>query len=52
MNQQLFDTLNETNGMYIPLYRDRGRQGNLRGKAGSKAATFPPELMREKDGKN
>ncbi len=35
------DTLNETNGMQIPLYRDRGGQRNLRGKAGSKAAAFP-----------
>ncbi|MGH9847322.1 MAG: hypothetical protein ACREEM_52170 [Blastocatellia bacterium] len=52
MNQQLFDTLNETNGMYIPLYRDRGGQQNFRRKAGSKAAAFPPELMREKDGRN
>ena len=52
MNQQLFDTLNETNGMQIPLYRDRGGQRNLRRKAGAKAATFLPELMREKDGRN
>lgn len=52
MNQQLFDTLTETNGMYIPLYRDRGGQQHLRRKAGSKAAGFPPELMREKDGRN
>ncbi|MGH9846830.1 MAG: hypothetical protein ACREEM_49665, partial [Blastocatellia bacterium] len=47
MNQQLFDRLNATSGMYIPLYRDRGGQQNLRRKAGSKAATFPPEWMRE-----
>ncbi len=52
MNQQLFDTLNETNGMQIPLYRDRGGQQNLRRKAGAKAAAFPAELMREKDRRN
>ncbi len=52
MNQQLFDTLSETGGMYIQLYLDRGGQQNLRRKAGSKSAAFPPELMREKDRKN
>jgi len=52
MNTQLFDTLKETNGMQLPLKRDRGGQQNLRRKAGSKAATFPPELMREKDKNN
>lgn len=52
MNKQLFETLSSTDGMYIPLYPDRGGQQNLRRKAGSKAATFPQELMREKDGRN
>jgi len=52
MNQQLFDTLNKTNGMYISLYPDRGGQQNLRRKAGSKAAPFPARLMRDKDEKN
>jgi N-acetylglucosamine-6-sulfatase len=51
-NRELFDRLKGSNGMYIPLYPDRGGQQNLRRKAGSKAANYPSELMREKDGKN
>lgn len=52
MNQQLFDTLNKTNGMYIQLYPDRGGQQNLRRRSGSKAAPFPAGWMRDKDEKN
>jgi N-acetylglucosamine-6-sulfatase len=47
MNRKLFATLEQTGGMYIPLYPDRGRQQNLRNPAGSKAADFPPELVRK-----
>ncbi len=51
MNQQLFDLLEQKGGMNIPLYRDRGGQGNLRRKSGSQPAGFAPELMREKNTK-
>jgi N-acetylglucosamine-6-sulfatase len=49
MNRQLFETLGSTDGMYIPLYPDRGGQQNLRRRGGSKAAEFPPQIIREKD---
>jgi N-acetylglucosamine-6-sulfatase len=45
----LFETLGSTDGMYIPLYPDRGGQQNLRRRGGSKAAEFPPQIIREKD---
>jgi N-acetylglucosamine-6-sulfatase len=45
MNQQLFATLEQTGGMYIPLFPDRGQQNDLRNPNGSKAAQFPPELV-------
>ena len=50
MNQQLFDTLEKSAGMYIPLYRDRGGQRNLRRRGGSKAADFPSQLFEKKPG--
>ena len=46
MNQRLFEILEQTGGMQIPLYPDRGGQSNLRRKTGPKAADFPPELLR------
>jgi N-acetylglucosamine-6-sulfatase len=46
MNRKLFATLEETGGMSITLYPDRGGQQNLRNPKGSKAADFPPELLR------
>ncbi|MCL6544000.1 MAG: sulfatase [Bryobacteraceae bacterium] len=46
MNQRLFEILEQTGGMQIPLYPDRGGQSNLRRKTGPKAADFPPELTR------
>lgn len=52
LNQRLFETLGSSDGMYIPLYPDRGAQQNLRHKGRAKAATFPAEILREKDGKN
>lgn len=46
MNQRLFEVLEQTGGMQMPLYPDRGGQQNLRRKTGSRAAEFPPELVR------
>ncbi len=47
MNRKLFATLEQTGGMSITLYPDRGPQQNLRNPAGSKPADFPPELVRK-----
>jgi N-acetylglucosamine-6-sulfatase len=47
MNRKLFATLEETGGMSITLYPDRGNQQNLRNPKGSKAADFPPQLVRK-----
>jgi N-acetylglucosamine-6-sulfatase len=46
LKTRMFDELERTGGMYIPLYRDRGRPQNLRHAGGSPAADFPPELIR------
>ncbi|HVV00819.1 MAG TPA: sulfatase [Verrucomicrobiae bacterium] len=51
MNREMFAQLKATGGMYIPLHADRGNPNNLRRIGGSKAATFPEYLMREKSGK-
>jgi N-acetylglucosamine-6-sulfatase len=48
MNEQLFATLKQSEGMYIPLYPDRGGTNRLRRKGGAKEAEFPPQLIREK----
>lgn len=45
MNEELFVTLEETGGLYIPLGPDRGAPQNLRRPAGSKEADFPPYLL-------
>ena len=45
MNRQLFDIMQDTGAMSIPLYRDVGPQSNHRNPAGSKPAVFPPELV-------
>lgn len=50
LNKDLFDILQQTNGMSIPLYEDRGQRNDLRSKKGAKAAEFPVYLERE--GKN
>ncbi len=42
MNAQLFETLEQTGGLYIPLAPDRGSSQNLRRRAGSTQAEFPP----------
>ncbi len=44
MNQQLFDIMSNTQGMYIPLFRDAGGQQNLRNENGSGTAEFPSYL--------
>ena len=41
LNAQLFETLQATGGLYIPLAPDRGNAQNLRRPGGSKAADFP-----------
>ncbi len=47
MRERLFDLLEETHGMNIPLQRDRGMQMNLRNPEKGGAAPFPPELERK-----
>jgi N-acetylglucosamine-6-sulfatase len=44
MREHLFDVLENTKGMNIPLQRDRGAQMNLRSPEKGKAAEFPDEL--------
>jgi N-acetylglucosamine-6-sulfatase len=47
MNRQLFRILEESKGLFIPLYPDRGfGQQNLRRKGGAGPADFPPQLIR------
>lgn len=45
MNKQLFDTLERTQGMYVPLYRDKGSQQNMRSESGREAASFPDFMI-------
>lgn len=45
MRDQLFKTMEETGGMYIPLKPTRTGQQNKRRKGIEKAAEFPPELV-------
>jgi len=44
LNNQLFEILKETNGMYLPFYKDDGNQSNLRNAEGSREAKFPAYL--------
>ncbi|MND09594.1 hypothetical protein D3C83_330520 [compost metagenome] len=44
MNARLFQVLEETDGLAIPLQPDRGPQLNLRRGDGPRAADFPPAL--------
>ena len=46
MNRQLFEILTATNGLSIPLYRDRGNSSNLRRRQGAPPASFPDVLLR------
>jgi N-acetylglucosamine-6-sulfatase len=52
MNEQLFATLKQSEGMYIPLYPDRGGSNRLRRKGAAPQADFPPQLIREKGATN
>jgi N-acetylglucosamine-6-sulfatase len=45
MRKRLFDILEETDGMNIPMQRDGGGQGNKRHPTRGGAAPFPPELI-------
>jgi N-acetylglucosamine-6-sulfatase len=45
MNRALFETLEATGGLYIPLAPDRGPLFNLRRRGGPAAAPFPPYLF-------
>jgi N-acetylglucosamine-6-sulfatase len=47
MNREMFDLLEQTGGMYIPLERDLGGQSNLRRKGGSRPADFPAQLYKK-----
>ncbi len=47
LRKRLFDILEETNGMNIPLQRDRGGQQGLRSPERGKAAEFPDEFKRK-----
>ena len=44
MRAQLFDTLEKTGGLKIPLYPIKGPQMRLRNPTGSRAAPFPKAL--------
>lgn len=44
LNRQLFDVLEATDGMSIPLSRDAGKVQRLRRDDKAKAAEFPPQL--------
>ncbi|MFN0121809.1 MAG: sulfatase [Blastocatellia bacterium] len=46
MKEQLFRTLEETQGMYIPLFADRGGQGSQRYARGSRGAPFPAWMLK------
>jgi N-acetylglucosamine-6-sulfatase len=43
LNRRLFELLDETDGLYIPLYPDRGGVNNKRRQGGSRAADFPDD---------
>ncbi|MBI5085849.1 MAG: sulfatase [Acidobacteria bacterium] len=50
MRERLFDILEQTGGMNIPLQRDRGGQQNLRSPDRSPASEFPDELRKRPKG--
>ena len=47
LRQQLYGTLEKTQGLYIPLKPAHWGQQNLRRQSGPKAAEFPPELIKK-----
>jgi N-acetylglucosamine-6-sulfatase len=51
INKQLFDVMEGTGAMTIPLYRDAGQQMNRRSPNGAKRAEFPTQLMGPKQQK-
>jgi N-acetylglucosamine-6-sulfatase len=46
MNKQLFDVMQDTGAMSIPLFRDSGGQNNKRGPNGAAPAAFPAEMLK------
>lgn len=48
LNQKLFDELERTDGMNIPLFRDKGNQSNKRNSNKGRAADFPDEFQVKK----
>jgi N-acetylglucosamine-6-sulfatase len=48
MNKELFDLLESTGGMYIPLFRDAGGRQDLRDEDGSKAAEFGGKFIKKR----
>jgi N-acetylglucosamine-6-sulfatase len=46
MNQQLFDLMEGTGAMQIPLFRDAGGQSNRRGPKDPAPALFPPDILK------
>jgi N-acetylglucosamine-6-sulfatase len=49
LKKRMFQLMEETGGMQIPLYPDSGGQMNLRHADGPKAAEFPPQLQRKRN---
>jgi N-acetylglucosamine-6-sulfatase len=47
LNRQLFQVLGDTQGLYIPLYPDRGTAQNQRREGASKAADFPARFYQK-----
>lgn len=47
MRTRLFQLLEETGGMQMPIYPDRGGTSNLRHRGRSKGAEFPPQMQRD-----
>ena len=47
LKQQMFQLLQETAGMTIPLFEDRDAQGNRRLQGGTPQAPFPPQMMQK-----
>lgn len=47
MRTRLFEVLEQTGGMSIPLQPDRGSQQSLRSPDRTKAAQFPAELLKK-----
>ena len=45
MNRQLFEVLEKTDGLSIPLLPDRGGMNNKRREGGAEPGQFAPEMM-------